>query len=169
MTQISTKKWINFIFGTIVSLGFITASQADEPENEKKSVNLNICRNSSVIRATHKPDIFINDVLAGEVANGSKLKVSVKIGDKYSIKTQASPLMFRFKTETLFQGSVDTEDQIYLIVKGELASIGAVASQILGGAIAEGIRQNTDKSPSGDWTIKVVSPSDFEIQCNDAK
>jgi hypothetical protein len=169
MSQIFTKKCINFIVGTILCSGFITAVHSDEPENEKKSVDLNICRNSSLIRATHKPDIFINDVLAGEVANGSKFKVSTKMGDKYSIKTQASPLMFRFKTETLFQGSVDTEEQVYLIVKGELASIGAVASQLLGGAIAESIRQNTDKSPSGDWTIKVVSPSDFEIQCNDAK
>ena len=139
----------------------------DEPKAESQEVFINVCRQSSIIRAGERPDILVNETLVGDIPRGSNKKFTAKVGDKYSFKTHASMLMFRFRDETLFQNTVETPDEIYLIVKAQLASAGAVVSQLFGGAIAESIRQNSDDTPSGNWIIEKVTPPEFEKFCSD--
>ena len=141
----------------------------DDSKVESQEVIINVCRQSSIIRAGERPDVLVNETLVGDIPRGSNKKFTAKVGDKYSFKTHASMLMFRFKDETLFQNVVEAPEEIYLIVKAQVASAGAVVSQLFGGAIAESIRQNSDDAPSGNWIIEKVTQSEFEKFCSDIK
>jgi hypothetical protein len=151
---------------TFLCLTFSYAISNDaKPESQESFIH--VCRPSSFIRHSQRPDFFVKGVLVGDIASGSKSKFPVQEGDKYALKTQTNFLMFRFKDESLFQGEVTTKEEIYLIVKGQLASPAAVISQVFGGAIAESIRQNSVDTPSGDWKVEKVTQAEFLSLCND--
>jgi hypothetical protein len=155
----------------LVTLTFLclTFSYAisDDSKPESQDSFIHVCRPSSFVRHTQRPDFFVKGALVGDIASGSKSKFSVQVGDKYALKTQTNIFMFRFKDESLFQGEVTTKEDIYLIVKGQLASPAAVISQVFGGAIVESIRQNSVEAPSGDWIVDKVTQAEFESLCKD--
>jgi hypothetical protein len=142
---------------------------SDDSKPESQDSFINVCRPSSIIRHGQRPDILVNGVVVGDIQSGSVKKFTAKLGDKYSLKTHSNMFMFRFKDESLFENLVQTQEEIYLIVKGQLASPGAVVSQLFGGAIAESIRQNNTDTPSGDWTVEVVTQTIYESICSEIK
>ena len=154
---------------TLVMLFITTTVLADDLPTEPVKVFINVCRPSSFIRQTQRPDFFVKGALVSDIASGAVKRFSAEVGVNYALKTQTNFLMFRFKDESLFQSVVTTKEDIYLIVKGQLASAGAVVSQLFGGAIAESIRQNNTDSPSGDWTVEVVTQSDYDAVCSEIK
>lgn len=129
------------------------------------SVVLNICRVKSIIRMAEAPDLYVNDVKIGELSNGVRLTHSVKTNDSYTVKTTASPLLFRFKDELLVKGHIPAEP-IYVVVKAE-RNIAQGFSVLFGGAIAESIRQGTEIGDTKNWTTSLVTESEYSSRCNE--
>lgn len=122
-------------------------------------ISLNICRPKSVVRFAESPDVYINGVKVGEVANGSGQSTLVREGDTFSLKTSASPLLFRFTDEELITGKIGAIP-IFLVVEGR-ANVSQGMSVLFGGAIAESTRQNLRGGNTGNWLIKVVDESEY--------
>jgi len=94
-----------------------------------------------------------------------RLTHSVKINDSYTVKTTASPLLFRFKDELLVKGRMPTEP-IYVVIKAE-RNMAQGLSVFFGGAIAESIRQSTEVGDTKNWTTSLVSQSEYSSKCDE--
>lgn len=129
------------------------------------SVVLNICRVKSIIRMAEAPDLYVNDVKIGELSNGVRLSHSVKTNDSYTVKTTASPLLFRFKDELLIKGRMPAEP-VYVVIKAE-RNMAQGLSVFFGGAIAESIRQSTEVGDTKNWTTSLVTQSEFAGRCDE--
>lgn len=129
------------------------------------SVVLNICRVKSIIRMAEAPDLYVNDAKIGELSNGVRLTHNVKTNDSYTVKTTASPLLFRFKDELLVKGRVPAES-IYVVIKAE-RNMAQGLSVFFGGAIAESIRQSTEIGETKNWTTSLVTENEFIGKCNE--
>ncbi|WP_295550151.1 hypothetical protein [Limnohabitans sp. Rim8] len=129
------------------------------------SVVLNICRVKSIIRMAEAPDLYVNDAKIGELSNGVRLTHSVKTNDSYTVKTTASPLLFRFKDELLVKGRMPSEP-IYAVIKAE-RNLAQGLSVFFGGAIAESIRQSTEVGDTKNWTTSFVTQSEFAGRCDE--
>lgn len=129
------------------------------------SVVLNICRVKSIIRMAEAPDLYVNDAKIGELSNGVKLTHTVKTNDSYTVKTTASPLLFRFKDELLVKGRMPAEP-IYVVIKAE-RNMAQGLSVFFGGAIAESIRQSTEIGETKNWTTSFVTGNEFIGRCNE--
>ena len=129
------------------------------------SVVLNICRVKSIIRMAEAPDLYVNDAKIGELSNGVRLTHSLKTNDSYTVKTTASPLLFRFKDELLIKGRMPAEP-IYVVIKAE-RNMAQGLSVFFGGAIAESIRQSTEVGDTKNWTTSLVTHDEFLSKCNE--
>ena len=123
---------------------------------------LYVCRPASYMRPVDKPDIYIQGDYVAELKSGSSFKFSVSKGDLYSIVLSKKPLMYRFKDEILINGTVG-EDNAYIIVTPQRNLQQSVAV-MLGGAIAESIRQD-GASESGGWTSVLVDSLSYKDTC----
>ncbi len=163
---------------TFVCSGVSAAADTPAPEPATQSTNvsteithteasvvLNICRVKSIIRMAEAPDLYVNDAKIGELSNGVRLTHSVKINDSYTVKTTASPLLFRFKDELLVKGRMPTEP-IYVVIKAE-RNMAQGLSVFFGGAIAESIRQSTEVGDTKNWTTSLVSQSEYSSKCDE--
>lgn len=122
-------------------------------------ISLSICRPKSLVRFAESPDVYVNEAKVGEVANGSAQSTLVYEGDSFSLKTSASPLLFRFTDEELITGRVGAIP-MFLVVEGR-ATVSQGISVLFGGAIAESTRQSLRGGNTGNWSIKVVDESEY--------
>jgi len=132
--------------------------------NQGKSVEMNICRESSFVKAIQKPDIWVNDLLIGEVPNGSNQTFMVPVGSEIVIKMAKNILDGRWSEEVLLRTTVADETQ-YIGISTNSAWGDAISAVLLAEAV--GGTPVLLRNESYWWTVVKVRDSDtFNQICN---
>ena len=160
------------VLPTIVSIGLVGCISnqpkqtitLNNPTSVAKPVAVEICRPASITRSVEAPDLYIDGQNVAEIANGSSFKVAAHENAEVKLFLEKNMLVYRFKDTTIYADSLGS-DPLFLIVNAE-ANIKAGISVLLGGAIAESARQNSDdRSVSDSWSVLDVSEEIFRSEC----
>lgn len=127
--------------------------------------SVKLCRPDSIARSAEAPEIRLNKEVIGQIGSGAMLEFSVKPDIELDLFLSASPLLYRFSDDLIFQKKLGKGERIALKVTPQRNLIQGV-TVLLGGAIAESSRQ-VSTGQSGNWLVTEEHGERFAGECKD--